>query len=564
MIQLCASSLIYAGYSLETALAEIARVGFRAVDLCAMPRVCVHVDPLQDDAERIRRLLDDFGLRPAALSLYGSDVTRALAGIDFAAALGAPVVVTGRCVRSLDEAIEYLKPLTRRAEARQVVVAPENHVNSPLESPRGDDRPHPCLRRPVATRSASPTRLRTRSPAARSPIRSSSRSAEKVAFFYPWDVPRGYRRGSRERFWSNPDDQLPGRGCPRLLPDVRLASRRRLLRLRKRRLARLPRLGAAPDHDGAPSGLRFPPPARLLTPATPGLAVSADSAGWPFRVPLTLYLRCLRPRPQLLWDNVRHQAEILRGPRREAMEVPSGRGLDEWESPGGTSMIAGSETLVGLKASKVQLEVALICLKRRQAELERRRAKLADQADDPVVAARLVVLDQDLETIGDEVVPRRADRPRGRTTGSTSRLDRSSTRGSRSCLSPIRVCARSSAPFELRYLEGLRQLAEPLRRYQEAADRKSRLVRKLGNFGKDLILPELPGLLAAPPDRSRRRSALRRRGGQAPPRRGLALKAKIARGHSERSEGSSPVPVCANRAGSSGQGCGIPRPAASE
>jgi sugar phosphate isomerase/epimerase len=213
MIELCASSLIYAGYSLETALAEIARAGFRAVDLWAVPRLCVHVDPLQDDAERVRRLLDNFGLRPAALSLYGSDVTRALAGIDFAAALGASVVVTGAGVRSLDEAVEYLKPLIRRAEARQVVVAPENHVNSPLEflaemnglfDALDDRRGHS-----LGITYAPPHSFAC----GEEPDKVILALGQKVAFFYPWDVPRGYRRGSRESFWSNPDGQLPGSGC---------------------------------------------------------------------------------------------------------------------------------------------------------------------------------------------------------------------------------------------------------------------------------------------------------------------------------------------------------------
>ena len=213
MIELCASSLVYAGYSLETALAEISRAGFRAVDLWAVPRLCVHVDPLQDDAERIRRLLDNYGLRPAAISLYGSDVTRALAGIDFAAAIGARVVVTGAGVRSLDEAIEYLKPLIRRAEARKVIVAPENHVNSPLEllaemtgllSALGDRREGS-----LGVTYAPPHSFAC----GEEPDKVILALGQRIAFLYPWDVPRGYRKGSRASFWSNPEEQLPGRGC---------------------------------------------------------------------------------------------------------------------------------------------------------------------------------------------------------------------------------------------------------------------------------------------------------------------------------------------------------------
>ena len=265
MIELCASSRVYAGYSLETALAEIARVGFRSVDLWAVPRVCVHVDPLQDDAERIRRLLDDFGLRPAALSLYDSDVTRSLAGIDFAAALGAKVVVTGAGVRSLDEAIEYLKPLVRRAEARQVVVAPENHLNSPLESLAEMTGLFDALDGKCGESSLGITYAPPHSFACgEDPDKVILALGRKVALFYPWDVPLGYKKGSRESFWSNPDQQLPG-GLSRLRQDVCLPPRRRLLWRRQRRLAGLPRLGASSNHDGTPRRLRFPPPAHRLT-----------------------------------------------------------------------------------------------------------------------------------------------------------------------------------------------------------------------------------------------------------------------------------------------------------
>lgn len=151
-------------------------------------------------------------------------------------------------------------------------------------------------------------------------------------------------------------------------------------------------------------------------------------------------------------------------------------------------MIAGSETLVGLRASKVQLEVALICLKRRQAEMERRRARLANQADDPVIAARLVVLDQDLAAIGDEVAQgEQAIRD------VNDRIDLSSRQVIDEGLEELLVAnagmSEELSALRSEILDGLRQLAEPLRRYQEAADRKSRLVRKLGNLGRDLSYP---------------------------------------------------------------------------
>jgi predicted nucleic acid-binding Zn-ribbon protein len=151
-------------------------------------------------------------------------------------------------------------------------------------------------------------------------------------------------------------------------------------------------------------------------------------------------------------------------------------------------MIAGSETLVGLKASKVQLEVALICLRRRQAEMERRRARLADQTDDPVIAARLVVLDRDLEAVDEEVA--QGEQAIGEV---NDRIDRTSRQTIDEGLEELLVAnagmSEELSALRSEVLDGLRQLAEPLRRYHEVADRKSRLVRKLGNLGKDLSYP---------------------------------------------------------------------------
>lgn len=209
MIRLSASTLMYAGYPLETALRELSIAGIRAVDLWAAPRLCLHVDPLADDPAVIRRLLDDFGLLPAALSIYGSDVTRALAAIDFAAAIRAPVVVTGAGVRSLAEAIGYLGPLVKRAASRNVIVAPENHIDSPLESLAEMQGLLVALDSPSLGITYAPPHSYACGECPEIVILA---LGSRLVFFYPWDIPQNYRRGSRESFWSDPEGQMPGRG----------------------------------------------------------------------------------------------------------------------------------------------------------------------------------------------------------------------------------------------------------------------------------------------------------------------------------------------------------------
>ncbi len=207
MIQLCAPTLLYAGYPLETALRELARAGFQAVDLWGAPRLCPHVDPVGDDPARLRQLLSEFGLRPATLSLHGSDVTRALAGIDFAEAIGAPLVVASVAAESLGEVGDYLRPLLKRAAVRSVGVAVENHAGSPLQSLAEMRELLSAMSSPHLgiAYAARPSLARGEPPDA--VIRA---LGPDVALFYACDAPPGYRHGSRELLWSDSADQAPG------------------------------------------------------------------------------------------------------------------------------------------------------------------------------------------------------------------------------------------------------------------------------------------------------------------------------------------------------------------
>jgi len=133
-------------------------------------------------------LLADFGLRPAALSLYGNDVTRALAGIDFAAAIQAPLVVTGAGVSGPAEAIGYLGPLLKRAATRGVLVAPENHVNSPFESLAEIEGLLSSLDSPHLGVAYAPPHSYA---CGESPDVVIQALGSRLVFFYSWDIPQG-------------------------------------------------------------------------------------------------------------------------------------------------------------------------------------------------------------------------------------------------------------------------------------------------------------------------------------------------------------------------------------
>jgi sugar phosphate isomerase/epimerase len=201
---------MYAGDSLETALRELAAAGFGAVDLWAAPRSCQHVDPLTDDPDRLCQLLADLGLRPAALSVDGSDVTRTLASIDFAAAIKAPVVVTGAGARALPDVATHLRPLLKRAAARGVVVALGNRTNTALESLAELQDLLSALDAPSLGIAYAPAHSYV---CGESPEIVVQALGARIAFLCAGDVPPRFHRGSRESFWVEPEGQVPGAGC---------------------------------------------------------------------------------------------------------------------------------------------------------------------------------------------------------------------------------------------------------------------------------------------------------------------------------------------------------------
>ena len=71
MFELGIEILPYHDYPLEVSLREIRRLGFTAVNLwSSRAPLAHHVNP-GDDPGAIRALLDRYGMRPTALTMYG-------------------------------------------------------------------------------------------------------------------------------------------------------------------------------------------------------------------------------------------------------------------------------------------------------------------------------------------------------------------------------------------------------------------------------------------------------------------------------------------------------------
>jgi recombinational DNA repair ATPase RecF len=151
-------------------------------------------------------------------------------------------------------------------------------------------------------------------------------------------------------------------------------------------------------------------------------------------------------------------------------------------------MAVGPEELVQLKSNKAQLEVGLIYLKRRRAELEKRRALLQREAHGGD-STRLDELVGQIAEVGGEIESRES--AVARLAEEIAHAERQAEDDTLGQLLRINdQMAGELGEIRAEVLEALRGLAEPLRRYQELADRKTQLVKRLSNVSaRDLSYP---------------------------------------------------------------------------
>lgn len=92
-IKICCGSNLYASHPFETALREMARIGFHYVDIWSCPAICNHVDPDRDDADEVKRLLKKYDMTAVSMSLFLMPHEERLKRMRFASELGIPVVI---------------------------------------------------------------------------------------------------------------------------------------------------------------------------------------------------------------------------------------------------------------------------------------------------------------------------------------------------------------------------------------------------------------------------------------------------------------------------------------
>jgi sugar phosphate isomerase/epimerase len=226
MFRYAAEILPYHDHPFETAIAELADLGFTEVNLwtSASP-LAHHVNP-GDDVGAIRAVLDKYGMTPCGLTMYGKTQDEMLERIQFAHDLGIDTVIFDCEANYPDFVSKFLPPLVEAGERLGVRIAVENHLTVPFsadfesganEDARWDegvdtlaqikrlirDIDHPNLGVCVA-----PPHLWVMQETI-SEVLTFLAERKRLFYYYIWDIDRNYRHGVDGLNFGPGEQQLP-------------------------------------------------------------------------------------------------------------------------------------------------------------------------------------------------------------------------------------------------------------------------------------------------------------------------------------------------------------------
>jgi sugar phosphate isomerase/epimerase len=226
MFRYTAEILPYHDHPFETAIAELAGMGFTEVNLwtSASP-LARHVNP-GDDVGQIRAVLDKYGMKPCGLTMYGKTQDEMLERIQFAHDLGIDTVIFDCEANYPDFVSKFLPPLVEAGERLGVRIAVENHLTVPFsedfesganEDARWDegvdtlaqikrlvrDIDHPNLGVCVA-----PPHLWVMQETI-SEVLTFLAERKRLFYYYVWDIDRNYRHGVDGLNFGPGEQQLP-------------------------------------------------------------------------------------------------------------------------------------------------------------------------------------------------------------------------------------------------------------------------------------------------------------------------------------------------------------------
>jgi sugar phosphate isomerase/epimerase len=216
----------YHDYSFEESIRELAQLGFTEVNLwSSAPPLAAHVNP-GDDPRKIKGVLEQYGMKPCGLTMYGKTQDEMLERIELARDLGIDTVIFDCEANYSDFVSEFLPPLVESGERNGVRIAVENHLTVPFsadfESGANEDKrwdegvdtlaqikrlvtdiDHPNLGVCLA-----PPHLWAVNDSISEAITFLA-ERKRLFYYYIWDIDRSYRRGVDGLNFGPGEMQLP-------------------------------------------------------------------------------------------------------------------------------------------------------------------------------------------------------------------------------------------------------------------------------------------------------------------------------------------------------------------
>lgn len=142
-LQLGCSTILYGGYSLNTAVQRIAKVGYKAMELCAISGMAPHfsADRLKAEIVAVKALAAQNGLVIESVGGSGNlgDADRFKRLLDAAVAVGAPAVTTGSTGKAglegdFIDAVKHVQRLIPHAKSVGVKISLKPHVGAAVNN----------------------------------------------------------------------------------------------------------------------------------------------------------------------------------------------------------------------------------------------------------------------------------------------------------------------------------------------------------------------------------------------------------------------------------------------
>ncbi len=219
-MKLGANSVLFGGFDLKTAFAQIAQAGYDGIELSAIGGMSEHLvlDRWQEIAPDIKRLSSEYGLELLAMEQPSQDAGVMEQAFQAAAEIGIPIINCGPGGKtgdedSLQQCLESLSALSARAEHYGVTLCVKAHVGACIHDTPTTLRAMEAISSPAFGIDMDPSHIYR---AGENPVEAIAAVISRIKHVHIRDC-KGRQQGP-----GRPEDQANGRGDIDLVGYIRV------------------------------------------------------------------------------------------------------------------------------------------------------------------------------------------------------------------------------------------------------------------------------------------------------------------------------------------------------